>query len=187
MLELPPTLTHAVDAIPCNLYRQYVCVEYAVYAKQIISCLQLAGAQHIEDVFSLCFGGVEGDGALMLGDVPPASVNVSLQYTPLVSSLAHPHYYLAKLNDLSVNGSILPVDQVCCKLPSHTHQLCWQSYHNTNPRCYLQHNPTIRPYALSSLSVSYKSARCVMRLSHTASACCTDTDSVNPLYIPRGL
>lgn len=74
--------------------------------------LQLARAQHIEDVFSLCFGGVEGNGALMLGDVPPASVNVSLQYTPLVSSVAHPHYYQAKLNDLSVNGTILPVDTV---------------------------------------------------------------------------
>ena len=114
MLEYRYTLTHFVDAIYCKLYSQHVLIKHAVYAEQLTCLSQLAGAQHIEDVFSLCFGGVEGDGALMLGDVPPASVNVSLQYTPLVSSLAHPHYYLAKLNDLSVNGSILPVDQVCC-------------------------------------------------------------------------
>lgn len=57
----------------------------------------------------------------MLGDVPPASVNVSLQYTPLIPSAAHPHYYLAKLHDLSVNGTILPVDQVSSSLPS---QIC---------------------------------------------------------------
>lgn len=120
MLEYHYTLMHFVAAILCKLYRQHVFVEHVVHAEQLTCLLQLAGAQHIEDVFSLCFGGVEGDGALMLGDVPPASVNVSLQYTPLVSSLAHPHYYLAKLNDLSVNGSILPVDQVCCKLQSVT-------------------------------------------------------------------
>ncbi len=71
--------------------------------------LQLAGAEAIEDVFSLCFGGVEGNGALMLGDVPPATFNVELQYTPLVFSAVHPHYYLARLQN---DGTILPVDQV---------------------------------------------------------------------------
>ena len=30
---------------------------------------QLAGRGVIDDVFALCFGSVEGDGALMLGDV----------------------------------------------------------------------------------------------------------------------
>ena len=74
--------------------------------------MQLAGAGTIEDVFSLCFGGVEGNGALMLGDVPPATFNVQLQYTPLVGSEFHPHYYLARLQNLGVNGTILPVDQV---------------------------------------------------------------------------
>jgi hypothetical protein len=32
--------------------------------------LQLTEAGVIEDVFSLCFGGVSGGGALLLGDVP---------------------------------------------------------------------------------------------------------------------
>lgn len=72
---------------------------------------QLAGAGAIEDVFSLCFGGVEGNGALMLGDVPPATFNVDLQYTPLVFSAVHPHYYLAHLQNIAVGGTILPVDQ----------------------------------------------------------------------------
>ena len=76
------------------------------------ACLQLAGAGAIEDVFSLCFGGVEGNGALMLGDVPPATFNVDLQYTPLVFSAVHPHYYLAHLQNIAVGGTILPVDQV---------------------------------------------------------------------------
>ena len=78
----------------------------------ILCCMQLAGAGAIEDVFSLCFGGVEGNGALMLGDVPAATFNVTLQYTPLVGSAIHPHYYLARLQNIGVNGSILPVDQV---------------------------------------------------------------------------
>lgn len=74
--------------------------------------LQLAGAGTINDVFSICFGGVKGNGALMIGDVPPATFNVTLQYTPLVSSPAHPHYYVARLENVAVNGTILPVDRV---------------------------------------------------------------------------
>ena len=74
--------------------------------------MQLAGSGDIEDVFSLCFGGVEGNGALMLGDVPPATFNVQLQYTPILESQRYPHYYLARLQNVGVNGTILPVDQV---------------------------------------------------------------------------
>lgn len=48
----------------------------------------------------------------MLGDVPPATFNVELQYTPLVFSAVHPHYYLARLQNIGVDGTILPVDQV---------------------------------------------------------------------------
>ncbi len=48
----------------------------------------------------------------MLGDVPPATFNVELQYTPLVFSAVHPHYYLAHLQNIAVDGAILPVDQV---------------------------------------------------------------------------
>ena len=87
-----------------------------MYAEQTIYFLQLAGAQHNEDVFSLCFGGVEGDCALMHGNVPLASVNATLQYTALLRLLHTPHNFLAKLNDLSMNGPILLVDQVSRKL-----------------------------------------------------------------------
>ncbi len=48
----------------------------------------------------------------MLGDVPPATFNVELQYTSLVFSAVHPHYYLARLQNIAVDGTILPVDQV---------------------------------------------------------------------------
>ena len=46
---------------------------------------QLADAHVIEDVFALCFGSVEGDGALVLGAaaLPPG---VTLLYTPLLRS-----------------------------------------------------------------------------------------------------
>lgn len=72
---------------------------------------QLAGKGVIDDVFSLCFGSVEGDGALMLGDVALPK-NLVMQYTPLLSSAAHPHYYLVKLEHMNVGGGVLNVPQV---------------------------------------------------------------------------
>ena len=66
----------------------------------------------IDDVFSLCFGSVEGDGALLLGDVPLSSYNVVLDYTPLLSSPAYPHYYSVRLEGLVVGGTRLDVPQV---------------------------------------------------------------------------
>nr|BBK07876.1 aspartyl protease family protein [Coccomyxa sp. KJ] len=70
---------------------------------------QLAGSGVIDDVFALCFGSVEGDGALMLGDVDAAEYDIALQYTALLSSLAHPHYYSVQLDALWVGGQQLPV------------------------------------------------------------------------------
>lgn len=92
-----------------------------------MGAVQLAGAGAIEDVFSLCFGGVEGNGALMLGDVPAATFNVELQYTPLLHSERFPHYYLARLQDIGVDGSILKVDQVQPRSPCTCH-LCLGSW-----------------------------------------------------------
>lgn len=66
----------------------------------------------IDDVFALCFGSVEGDGALMLGDVDAAEYDVALEYTSLLSSLAHPHYYSVKLDGLRVGDVQLSVPQV---------------------------------------------------------------------------
>ncbi len=74
--------------------------------------VQLAGSGVIDDVFALCFGSVEGDGALMLGDVDAAEYDVALQYTALLSSLAHPHYYSVQLDALWVGGQQLPVRAV---------------------------------------------------------------------------
>lgn len=73
--------------------------------------VQLAGSGVIDDVFALCFGSVEGDGALMLGDVDHLG-DVPLQYTSLLSSLAHPHYYSVQLEALWVGGQQLPVKAV---------------------------------------------------------------------------
>ena len=66
----------------------------------------------IDDVFSLCFGSVEGDGALMLGDVDLSEQDIELRYTSLLSSLAHPHYYSVQLESLWVGDVQLPVRPV---------------------------------------------------------------------------
>ena len=73
---------------------------------------QLAGRGVIDDVFSLCFGSVEGDGALMLGDVDLSEQDIELRYTSLLSSLAHPHYYSVQLESLWVGDVQLPVRPV---------------------------------------------------------------------------
>ena len=81
---------------------------------------QLAGRGVIDDVFALCFGSVEGDGALMLGDVEAVGLGgdapVDLAFTALLSSLAHPHYYSVRLESLWVGDRQLPVRPVraCC-------------------------------------------------------------------------
>ena len=66
----------------------------------------------IEDVFSLCFGSVEGDGALLLGSVDLSSYNVELEYTPLLTSLAYPHYYSVQLMAVQVGSTKLNVPMV---------------------------------------------------------------------------
>ena len=90
--------------------------------------MQLAGRGVIDDVFSLCFGSVEGDGALMLGDVDLSEQDIALQYTALLSSLAHPHYYSVQLESLWVGEVQLPVKPVhlnCCRASSHLWKNCF--------------------------------------------------------------
>ena len=74
--------------------------------------MQLAQRGIIQDVFSLCFGSVEGDGALLLGDVALSQYNVELEYTPLLSSPAYPHYYSVQLMGLAVGANKLDVAPV---------------------------------------------------------------------------
>ncbi|PSC67812.1 acid protease [Micractinium conductrix] len=71
---------------------------------------QLVKAGIIDDVFSLCFGMVEGHGALLLGDADVPGF-IPLQYTPLISSASHPFYYNVKMLSLAVDGQLLPVSQ----------------------------------------------------------------------------
>lgn len=71
---------------------------------------QLVRAGVIDDVFSLCFGSVEGDGALLLGDAPLPG-GIDLQYTPLLRSISHPFYYNVKMLSVAVDGQLLPVSQ----------------------------------------------------------------------------
>jgi hypothetical protein len=45
--------------------------------------VQLTEAGIIEDVFSLCFGGVSGGGALLMGDVPLPPGSTSAHADPI--------------------------------------------------------------------------------------------------------
>lgn len=72
---------------------------------------QLVKAGVIDDVFSLCFGMVEGDGALLLGEAPLPGT-IELAYTPLLHSTSHPFYYNVRMLSLAVDGQLLPVPQV---------------------------------------------------------------------------
>lgn len=47
----------------------------------------------------------------MLGDVPPATRNVTLQYTPLGSSPAHPDYYMARLENVATTWNLSACQQ----------------------------------------------------------------------------
>lgn len=66
-------------------------------------------------MFALCFGGVAGGGALVLGaaTLPPG---LALSYTPLLGSERTPHYYMVKLEAISVDAVVLEVPQVCMVL-----------------------------------------------------------------------
>ena len=58
--------------------------------------MQLAGSGDIDAVFSLCVWGAEGSGAIMVGDVRPATFNVQLLYTLISQSQRFLHCYLAR-------------------------------------------------------------------------------------------
>ena len=49
--------------------------------------MQLAGTGVTEDMFSLCYGSIEGDGALLVGDVLLPPWTDQLAYSPMVQVL----------------------------------------------------------------------------------------------------
>ena len=75
-------------------------------------------------MFSLCFGSVEGDGALMLGDVDLSEQDIELRYTALLASVAHPHYYSIRLESLWVGDVELAVRPVSAVLLHRLHRPC---------------------------------------------------------------
>lgn len=70
---------------------------------------QLVAGGLVDDTFSLCFGSVEGDGALLLGDVEIAPYTQNFSYTPLVSRRATPNFYTVDMEAMHVNSTALPV------------------------------------------------------------------------------
>lgn len=73
-------------------------------------CLQLAGAGVTEDMFSLCFGSIEGDGALLLGNVLVPPYTQQLRYTPMVQGPSN-QFYMAALEQAAVGNTTLPFTQ----------------------------------------------------------------------------
>uniref|UniRef100_A0A7S1WZC5 Peptidase A1 domain-containing protein n=1 Tax=Tetraselmis chuii TaxID=63592 RepID=A0A7S1WZC5_9CHLO len=71
---------------------------------------QLAKSGAIEPVFSLCFGDMQGSGALMIGNVPLAS-ELRIRHVPLVHNSRHPHYYNINLHALSIGPDKLKVPE----------------------------------------------------------------------------
>jgi len=69
---------------------------------------QLVKLGEIDDTFSLCFGLVEGDGVLLLGD-SPASREINLTYTRMIESPSQPFYYTIQMTGILVEGSVLPI------------------------------------------------------------------------------
>lgn len=70
---------------------------------------QLVDKSIIDNQFSLCFGLVEGEGALILGKAP-ALMDVTLGYTPMVDSPTNENYYTLEMKSIHVNGIKLGLD-----------------------------------------------------------------------------
>ena len=70
---------------------------------------QLFRANVIENQFSLCFGLVEGDGVLLLGE-SPALMDVNISYTPLVDSPTNGNYYTLQMESIQVADNNLEID-----------------------------------------------------------------------------
>jgi len=70
---------------------------------------QLFRANVIENQFSLCFGLVEGDGVLLLGE-SPALLDVNLSYTPLVDSPTNGNYYTLQMESIQVDDNNLEIE-----------------------------------------------------------------------------
>ena len=71
---------------------------------------QLAGSGVTEDMFSLCFGSIEGDGALLLGNVLVPPYTQQLRYTPMVQDPSN-QFYMTALEQVAVGNTTLPFDQ----------------------------------------------------------------------------
>ncbi len=58
------------------------------------------------DRFSLCFGTVDGDGALLLGDLALPGNVIEFDYVPLMRTAGH--YYIVRMDNMGLGG--VPLD-----------------------------------------------------------------------------
>lgn len=145
---------------------------------------QLVKAGVIDDVFSLCFGMVEGDGVLLLGDADVPGT-IPMQYTPLLTSASHPFYYNVKMLSIAIDGQLLAVPQVgacvcrwvrnaqrsrspslCEVVVSYRHRRCLQE-----PNCALVAAPLLRPCSTRGTAQFWTAAPPSRTCPHLRSAC----------------
>ena len=93
---------------------------------------QLVAQGAIDDTFALCFGGIDGGGAFLLGDVNVPPYTQNLAYTRLTRGRSTVYYYISLLR-LRVNGTLLPVTEVrmlnLALLPWHSCHLLGSPFH----------------------------------------------------------
>ena len=98
-----------------EIYRQRADGIFGLGNSDVSIVNQLVQAGEIRDMFSLCFGLVEGDGVLMLGDSPGAH-GLHLQFTPMLTTLSHPYYYTVDLERIEVSEQEIDVDPTVFKI-----------------------------------------------------------------------
>lgn len=108
------------------IYRQRADGIFALSNSSSSAITQLVAAGVVEDIFSLCFGGLVGDGALLLGDAP-LPPEVQLQYTPLQQNPPNPSYYVVMLEEVVVGGEPLPLESVSASAYN-SHNFCVGDY-----------------------------------------------------------
>mmetsp|Transcript_2166 Transcript_2166/g.6412 ORF Transcript_2166/g.6412 Transcript_2166/m.6412 type:complete len:472 (-) Transcript_2166:868-2283(-) len=91
-----------------EIYRQAADGIMGLGASEVAIPFQMAKSGAIDSMFSLCFGDMRGEGALMIGNVPLPH-ELRLHYVPLISNRRHPHYYNINMHGVSLDDSRLNI------------------------------------------------------------------------------
>ncbi|GHP11360.1 hypothetical protein PPROV_001008800 [Pycnococcus provasolii] len=92
-----------------EIYRQVADGIIGLGSDNVAIITQLEKAGTIDDAFALCFGGFDGEGALLLGKPPlPQTIASNLRYSPRVLQ-GRSSFYISSLSSIGFGGTSLPV------------------------------------------------------------------------------